>query len=194
MSLSRQQYTLLGLFALFFTPVILVILMRSSFWDYRPAGMENHGQLVQPPLALPIDENLKGEWLLMYVAPETCDESCSNAIMALRQIYKAAGRNQEHLEIVVLNAAGNNPQLGSTVDAIYSDIIYIPSATASTLDELRQLNTRLQAETGNPIAAHTYILDPMQNVILAYTVGSNPSDINKDLKRLLKWSKADDVP
>lgn len=193
MSLSRQQYTLLGLFALFFTPVILVILMRSPFWDYRPAGMENHGQLVQPPLPLPIDDDLMGEWLLMYVAPESCGDDCINAITALRQIYKAAGRNQEHLKIVVLNAAGNNPQLGSTVAAIYPDIVFFPAAAAATLGDLKELNSRLQTETGNPVAAHTYILDPMQNVILAYTVGNNPSDINKDLKRLLKWSKADDV-
>ncbi len=193
MSLSRQQYTLLGLFALFFTPLILVMLMRSPFWDYRPAGMKNQGQLVQPPLALPISEDLTGEWLLMYVAPESCDDTCLSAITALRQIYKAAGRDQEHLKVVVLNEAGYNPQLGSKVEAIYSGIVFIPSATRATLDELRQLNLRLQAETGNPTVSHTYILDPMQNVILAYTAGTNPSDINKDLKRLLKWSKADDV-
>ena len=193
MSLSRQQYTLLGLFALFFLPLILVMLMRSSFWDYRPAGMKNLGQLVQPPLALPIAEDLLGEWLLMYVAPDSCGDTCLNDITALRQIYKAAGREQEHLTVVVLNEAGNNPQLESKVAAIYAGIVFVPAATRSTLDELDRLSSKLQTETGNPAVTQTYILDPMQNVILAYTAGSNPSDINKDLKHLLKWSKADDV-
>lgn len=193
MSFTRQQYTLIGLFTLFFAPLILVILMRSSFWDYRPAELKNNGQLVQPPLALPIADNLKGEWLLMYVAPEDCADDCLNSITALRQIYKAAGRQQEHLKIVVLNAAGSNPQLASKVASIYSGIVFIASTPAATLAELKQLNTKLQSETGNQTVSQTYILDPMQNVILAYTAGANPSDINKDLKRLLKWSKADDL-
>lgn len=193
MSLTRQQYTLIGLFSLFFAPVILVILMRSSFWDYRPAELRNSGQLVQPPLALPIADELKGEWLLMYVATQNCADDCLNAITALRQIYKASGRQQEHLQIVVLNTAGANPQLASKVASIYADIVFIASVPSATLDELKQLNAKLQAETGDPGVAQTYILDPMQNVVLAYAADANPSDINKDLKRLLKWSKVDDV-
>jgi len=38
MSLSRQQITLLGIFALFMGPVILVMLMRSSWWQSQVAG------------------------------------------------------------------------------------------------------------------------------------------------------------
>jgi len=193
MSLTRQQYTLIGLFSLFFAPLIMVILMRSSFWDYRPAELKNNGQLVQPPLALAIDDDLKGEWLLMYVAPGNCDDSCLNAITALRQIYKASGRQQEHLQIVVLNAAGANLQLAAKVASIDSGIDFIAPAPTATLDALKQLNAKLQAETGDQSVSQTYILDPMQNVILAYTADASPSDINKDLKRLLKWSKADDV-
>ena len=193
MSLSRQQYTLIGLFALFFAPLILVMLMRSSYWDYRPAELKNNGQLVQPPLELAISEDLKGEWLLMYVAPEICEDDCLSSIAALRQIYKASGRQQEHLRVVVLNAAGTNPDLASKVSAIYPGIVFQHPASAGTLQALRSLNSQLQAESGNPAAVHTYILDPMQNVILAYTADTFPSDINKDLKRLLKWSKADEV-
>ena len=56
MSLSRQQLTLIGIFALFLGPVLLVILMRSSWWQYQPSGMKNQGYLVQPPITLPLDK------------------------------------------------------------------------------------------------------------------------------------------
>lgn len=193
MSLSRQQYTLIGLFSMFFAPLILVILMRSSFWDYRPAELKNNGQLVQPPLALSVSQDLLGEWLLMYVAPQVCDDNCISAITALRQIYKAAGRQQEHLQVVVLNQTGNNPQLASKVATIYTGIAYIEPGGNDTFEALSQLNATLQTESDSRSSAQTYILDPQQNVILAYTNEVNPSDINKDLKRLLKWSKADEV-
>ena len=45
MSLSRQQLTLIGIFALFLGPVILVMLMRSSWWQYQPATLKNNGHL-----------------------------------------------------------------------------------------------------------------------------------------------------
>lgn len=193
MSFTRQQYTLIGLFALFFLPLILVILMRSSFWDYRPAQMKNHGELVHPPVAVQIDENLKGEWLLMYVAPANCDAPCLDRIAALRQIYLASGRQQEHLQVLVLNAGQANPQLAEKVASIFADIVYIDSVPADVLTPIQALNEDLQTSSGNPLERQTYILDPSQNVILAYKTDTNPTDINKDLKQLLKWSKADNV-
>ena len=193
MSLTRQQYTLIGIFALFFLPLILVILMRSSFWDYRPPQLKNHGELVQPPLALNIADELKGEWLLTYVAPVNCDTSCLDRITALRQIFKASGRQQEHLQVVVINSGSSNPSLADEVAAIYPGIEYIDSAPAGVLDAFETLSANLQASSNDSLERQTYILDPMQNVILAYKTNANPTDINKDLKQLLKWSKSDNV-
>jgi peroxiredoxin len=193
MSLTRQQYTLLGLFALFFLPLIMVILMRSSYWDYRPAHMKNRGEMVQPPYPLDISEEFKGEWLLMYVTPADCSNACLNQITALRQIYKASGRQQEHLQVVVLNSGSPNPELAKSVEAIFSDISYIDSVPEGVLTSLQTINANLPTSPAKSIDRQTYILDPMQNVILAYKTDTNPTDINKDLKQLLKWSKADNV-
>lgn len=193
MSLTRQQYTLIGLFAMFFLPLILVMLMRSPFWDYRPENMKNIGELVHPPVSLQIDEELKGEWLLTYIADENCDLPCLDRIAALRQVYLASGRQQEHLQVLVLNAGPPNPELAKKVELIFSDIVYIDSVPEDILKPLQAVNAALQASSGNPLERQTYILDPLQNVVLAYKTDTNPTDINKDLKQLLKWSKADEV-
>mgnify|MGYP000497117354 CR=1 FL=1 len=69
MSLSRQQLTLLGIFALFFGPVLLVMLMRSSWWQYQPNELKNRGHLVQPaiPLSLAKMQNIDDKLLILYV-------------------------------------------------------------------------------------------------------------------------------
>jgi hypothetical protein len=58
----------------------------------------------------------------------------------------------------------------------------------TSLDTLESINARLAKNEPDAGDIQTYILDPMLNVILAYQNGADPSDIHKDLKRLLKWS------
>lgn len=191
MSLTRQQITLLSIFSLFLAPLLLVMIMRSSWWDYQPAGLKNNGQLVQPPVALSPLPVLEGKWLLLYVISGGCDQKCSEDITFLRQIHKAAGRQREHLALVVLNTTGSDPQLQSSIESIYPAITFVSVFPQGTVSKLEQINASLKTAKNTLGDIHTYILDPMQNVILAYRADANPNDINKDLKRLLKWSKVD---
>ena len=190
MSLSRQQITLLGIFALFMGPVILVMLMRSSWWQYQPAGLKNHGHLVQPPthLTLNQEESFDRKWLVLYVLDQPCDQNCIDHATALRQIHKATGRNNEHLAIVLLSRTNAEPALRSRLESIYPDFHFVTDNIATVLTTLDAVNASVAKSTGDSSNLHTYILDPMRNVILAYGTDANPNDIHKDLKRLLKWS------
>jgi hypothetical protein len=190
MSLSRQQITLLGIFALFIGPVILVIMMRSSWWQYQPAGLKNHGYLVQPPVRLSLEPapTIDKKWMILYVLDQPCDQECTEDVTALRQIHRAAGRNQEHLAIVLLGKTDIDSALQSSLNSIYPEFKYVTDSAATVSVTLDFVNAGLTDETGDPDAIHTYILDPMSNVVLAYGAEANPNDIHKDLKRLLKWS------
>jgi hypothetical protein len=190
MSLSRQQITLLGIFALFLGPVILVMLMRSSWWQYQPAGMKNHGYLVQPPVNLPLEttRELDRKWLLLYVLDRACDEGCIDRVTSLRQIHRAAGRNSKHLAIVLLSKEKPNPELRSRLESIYPDFRFVSDITGKVFPILHTVNADAAADMADSNLILTYILDPMLNVILAYGVSTNPGDIHKDIKRLLKWS------
>ncbi len=190
MSLSRQQLTLLGIFALFFGPLLLVILMRSSWWQYQPSGLKNHGHLVQPPVHLALNQaqNIDGKWLILYVLDRPCDQGCIESVTALRQIHRAAGRNGEHLAIVLLSDTQTEPALRSRLEEIYPEFHFVVDAQHTALKTLETINENLATARADPDDTHTYILDPMLNVILAYPTGADPTDIHKDLKRLLKWS------
>jgi hypothetical protein len=187
MSLSRQQYTLLGIFALFFGPLLLVMLMRSSWWQYQPSGLKNNGDLVQPPVHLSLEktDGIDGKWLILYVLDEPCEQKCIDNVTNLRQIHRATGRNGEHLTIALLSATTMESALQSRLETIYPEFNFVVDSNQAALNTLESINTGIATD---PVDIRTYVLDPMLNVILAYRSNANPTDIHKDLKRLLKWS------
>jgi hypothetical protein len=188
--LSRQQLTLMGIFALFLGPVILVVLMRSSWWQYQPDGLKNHGLLVQPPtnISLNTAEEIDRRWAILYVLEEPCNQACIDQLVSLRQIHKAAGRNREHLSLVLLSREQVEVSQKEEVEAIYPEFIWTTDEAVMALSTLDAINRKLVQNSARAMTLHTYILDPMLNVILAYGADSDPNDIHKDLKRLLKWS------
>ena len=190
MSLSRQQLTLLGIFALFFGPVLLVMLMRSSWWQYQPSDLKNRGQLVQPPVQLSLDQtqDTDGKWLILYVLDQPCDQECIANVTALRQIHRAVGRNGEHLVVALLSDTQTDPELRSRLVAIYPEFSFFVDSGQEALITLEKINLRLAKSESDSDDIQMYILDPLRNVILAYQTGTDPADILKDLKRLLKWS------
>ncbi len=203
--MTRQQITLLSIFALFLAPVLLVALMSTSWWAYQPEGFSNRGQLVQPPVALPLGQRQQdgssvsatafaGKWLLLYVMPENCQRRCTDDIVSLRQVYKATGRQGQHLAIVLLNRKQVDNELKSKIASISEEMHLLAMAPAETLSSLLQISSDLAGEKQQAGTIRTYVVDPLLNVVLAYGEDASPGDINKDLKRLLKWSVQDKTP
>jgi len=187
MSLSRQQLTLIGIFALFFGPLLLVMLMRSSWWQYQPSGLKNKGHLVQPPVHLSLEQTqgMEDKWLILYELDQPCEQTCTENVTALRQIHRAVGRHAEHLAIVLLDNNETEADLRTRLEAIYPGFNLIADRQKTALSTLQTIDTGI---TPNATDIQTYILDPMHNVVLAYQNSADPTDIHKDLKRLLKWS------
>jgi len=193
--MTRQQITLVGIFALFLAPLLLVLMMRSSWWEYQPGELRNLGELVQPPVQLPFGSiRQEGKWMLLYVIPGTCERKCMDDIISLRQIHKATGRQGQHLAIVILNANKVDSGLQSRIESIYQEFRFIADPPTETLAALARINAALSSEKGRSEDIRTYVVDPMLNVILAYRTDANPNDISKDLKRLAKWSRQDNGP
>ncbi len=207
MSMTRQQVTLLGIFALFLAPVLLVVMMRSSWWQYQPEKFKNRGLLVKPPVQLsvgtvqadaPEQDGTKslasatnGKWLLLYVMPENCDRKCTDDIVSFRQIHKALGRQGKHLSIVILNTNKTGSEIQSKIESIYLELSFIANPPVETMATLAQISTDFASQQGQPAHVRTFVVDPMLNVMLAYGEDANPGDISKDLKRLLQWSRQD---
>mgnify|MGYP001822055480 CR=1 FL=1 len=191
MGLSCQKLTLIGIFALFMGPVILVMLMRSDWWQYQPAGMQNKGHLVQPPVQLVLDktEALTGNWVVLYVLDQPCGQACLNHATNLRQIHTAAGRHREHLAIALLSGSPLEPGTRSALESVYPGFVLLVDPAPGAWQSLEMVNSQVPGNDDALGPVHSYVLDPMLNVVLAYRASVNPGDTHKDLRRLLKLSE-----
>jgi hypothetical protein len=191
MSLSRQQLTLIGIFALFMGPVILVMLMRSSWWQYQPATLKNHGHLVQPPVELALQQYGKpgNRWTILYVPQQPCNRACLDHAAALRQIHTAAGRNRDKLMVALLYRRPVDSEQQERLATIYPAFELLVEEAPGPWRTLARINVQVPADSNGPV--NTYVLDPALNVVLAYRAGDDPNGIHKDLRRLLKYSETE---
>jgi len=190
MSLSRQQWTLLGIFALFIGPVVLVMMMRSSWWQYQPAGLKNKGYLVQPPVKLELQtaDAFERKWVILYLLESPCEKECIENVTALRQVHRASGRRAENLSIVLLSGVEPEEPLRQQLAGIYPDFHLATDTSGNALATLETIHQTMQTGQAGLAVVRTFVLDPMLNVILAYEADTNPGDLHKDLQRLLKLS------
>jgi hypothetical protein len=187
--------------ALFIVPLALAWMMYSGVIDYRPGSTRNHGRLVEPPQpvvwsdaridgqALTEGQNpFAGHWVLLHAVPDPCDESCRAAVTDLRQVHRAAGRDQARIQVALLLARSDA--------AAENRLREIYPAFRLVNDTGRRLWPTLDAiaaQSAAPGAAEggTFLVDPLGNIMMAYEAGSDPNGLKKDLKRLLTWSKLD---
>lgn len=187
--------------ALFIGPLAVAWLMYEGVIDFSPASTRNLGELVEPPRPIswagvvtdagsPVDADTFGRhWLVLHALPANCDDDCLATVTSIRQVHRAAGRNQERIHLALLAARGDAATRERLHD-IYDSFVVLEDpgrAMWRTLDAIAA-----EAVPPAPAAGGTYLVDPLGNIMMYYANGSDPNDLRKDLKRLLTWSKLDE--
>ena len=202
MNLKDPRLVLVSIVALFAVPLLLAVLMRSDWWDFRPASVSNRGVLVQPPVALapetldlPIGAGLaqaraRPQWTVLYPLPARCLEACRKDAFALRQLHIATGRDRDRVTVLLLAGREPSPQTRQELLGIYPEFAVAVDSSGSVARSLPPLDDdgAAPAVFGD---GRAFLLDPPGNIILGYPPGFDPNDIKKDLKRLLTWSVQD---
>ena len=183
--------------ALFILPLLAAWLMYRGAIGFEPAGTRNLGELVEPPVPVELDAlvpadparspttELPRHWTIVHALPTTCGADCERVITALRQVHFAAGRDRARLHILLVAPPGAAVD-SARIEAIHPDFLLVSDADGRLLGTLARIAGDADA-TG-----HTYLLDPLGNIMLHYRAGYDPNDVKKDLKRLLTWSKLDE--
>ncbi|MBS1226987.1 MAG: hypothetical protein H6R17_264 [Proteobacteria bacterium] len=178
-----SRLTLLWLVVVFLLPFVVG---SGLFWlDWRPTRYANHGELLQPPRALPatglrrIDGSslpsgeLRGKWLLVVPAQRTCDEACAATQQQLAQVQLALNQNQGRVQRVLV-VSGSDPQNLAKLQRRFPDLLI-----AGQPSEAGAFDGR---------AAGLYVADPQARLILRYGDPTDMRGVLKDLERLLKYS------
>lgn len=179
---GRRQVTLLAL--VFFGPLIIAgIMYFTGFGRAAPDAGVNYGILLDPPVTLDaklhFDSGLRGRWALVLLPGAICDDSCRKALIDMRQIRLATGREIDRIERAVI--AERAPAGLDALLAEHPGLVVI----TGTSDIGRAINAALAGLNRE----HIYLLDPIGNVILRYPLNPDRKGMLGDLKKLLKLSR-----
>ena len=194
---SRGRWKMFAVMAICAAPVI------ASYFTYyilRPEGRRNFGELIDPQTSLPdlnaarLDgktislRSLKGQWLLISTAGAACDEVCSHNLYLQRQMRESLGKNKDRLDWVWL-ITDDKPISAKLQEALAgTTVLRVP---------LEPLSAWLKPGSGNSLADHLYLIDPMGNWMMRFPAridAAGAAKAKRDLERLLRASASWDTP
>lgn len=199
--MQNPRILLVIIAALFAAPLLLAILMRSSWWDFRPSELSNRGTLVQPAVAFeldslvrmagPEDDGADRRWRVLFLLGESCRESCQEALIGLRQVHLASGKHQDEVALWVVSRELKPAPVVADIRGVYPEFRIYHDASGSLARLVKVIVQQDQAaDPGRPAwQEEALVLDPEANIILRYETGFDPNDLASDLDRLLTWSK-----
>lgn len=187
-SRSRQgknnKIQLLLIFLIFFGPLVLAAL----YFNYSKQWLTmttNKGALLSPTIQLTDfhftnsakqivrPKVFNKRWTVLFVNNNECDTGCQQRLWIIRQVRLALGNDKLRVNRYYLNSA---PTIATQlVKFIAKQHEGMGVVTIDKTNTLRQ-----QA---------VYIADPHGQIILEYNNLTEPDDLYKDLKRLLKASR-----
>ncbi|MBS0200865.1 MAG: hypothetical protein JSR70_10485 [Proteobacteria bacterium] len=177
---NRNRRMLLAIALLFLGSFALAGALRFSGW--RPQGLKNKGELLQPPtdlrgVALQLADGsaypwspAERHWRILAVPSADCRERCDKLAHDLDIVWQALGHTRDHAEVLWAGAVPatapktSAPRAVGPVDVLK---VHLPRADA-------------------PNDAVVYVIDPNGFVVLRYAPGFDPADLRTDLSRLLK--------
>lgn len=199
-TVSKNRLVLIAIALMFFIPLGGAVLMQSDWWDYQPAHTTNRGALLVPAISLDLDllpvqheaEVNPGPtpWTLVFPLDDNCSSDCIDAITGLRQIHRASGRHQQELSVALLSREPLAPETQSRLTDIYPEFRLL-LASNERVDQVLESAIRASGSSEPGYSGHGFVMDPAGQLILAYPPPLRPTDINKDLKRLFKYSGED---
>lgn len=190
-----NRITILAIFAVFFIPVILAVLMHSQWFDWRPAETRNHGELIEPPRPLePFEltdadgrplrrDDLLDRWQLLHFTPGACTEDCIESLYWLRQVRRAQDRHQPEIALLLITSEPLEPAARNAINELQTDVRILDGEAG------RKFAGFLPEPAKTPVS---YILDPSANIILRYPPDSDFNGMRRDLGRLLTWTRTDE--
>ena len=140
-------------------------------WHWVPGRTGNYGALIPPRVVAGPLEPLRGKWVLVTFDAAACDAACERKLYVVRQVRRAQGKDMERIERlwIVTDAGKPRPELLAAIEG-----------------------ARVSADAGMaqafPDTAGIYLVDPIGNLMMRFPGDPDPSQVIKDLQRLLKYS------
>ena len=192
-NLKRNRRYLLLLLALFALPPLAAWLLIDV---WRPGVTVHHGELLDPAQPLPalqgLDTNgvpfdpelLRGRWAMAYLsAGQACQESCQTTLYQMRQMQIALGKDMQRVQTVLMFTSEPQADILDWLQQEHDAMLKI------ILSDQTVVHLITEAFESEVVGQGIYLIDPLGNLFMRYAPDTDPGDILKDFKRLLKYSK-----
>lgn len=180
---NRNRWAFVAIVALFFGGMLLAGVLRFSGW--RPAGLKNHGELLEPAADLRAvtpkladggdyawDPSAR-TWRIAAVA-HGCDDAraaaCASLLQQLDTVWQLMGKDADRVHVLWIGPLPPGGPRPPSLRQLRPD------------DALRAGLSRADDPSGDPV----YVIDPNGFVVLRYAPGFDPGGLRSDLSRLLK--------
>lgn len=157
--------------------VLLPFVFASVLYHHQrwlPQHKTNRGQLLTPPLTiqqLGLNPTATHHlWVLVFISPGACDLACQQQLQIMQQIQRALGKDMNRLQRVLLTTAPVDATLQARLTASVTTVWQVDATVVTRV-------------LGKP--AQWYVIDPLGNVVLAYSAQINPEAMLDDLKYLM---------
>ena len=192
---KKGRLVLLALFLFFATPLVLVMYMYKTNW--HPEGQSN-GELVKPVVAIKAPNSFQhiktldateapntlwhDKWSMVLIA-DKCDQSCEARLYDVRQIHASLEKNMNRVQRILITHQQDVAELTKK----YPDLIILNQPTEDVDSLAAQFNNSEQSA----LEAHAvYVVDPLGNWMMKYSLEIAAKDIRKDVVQLLRYSWA----
>ncbi len=180
-----------------FACALPVIASYLAYYVIRPQGRANYATLIEPQRPLPsldvlpaqdMDGHsvpltiLKGQWLLVAVAPAGCGRLCEDNLFLERQLREMMGAERDRIAKVWLV---DSPE--PVAPALAAAMAAKPPVAMYRV-ERQALARWLEPEFGHKLEEHLYIVDPLGNWMMRTPAKADPVRLKKDVERLLRAS------
>ena len=189
---NRKRLTLIALMALFLSPVI-------AAWLWTPDTFRNRGELIDPPRPLvslqmiSADGNnvdlatLFGRWTYVFFVEAGCDESCKQLADAIERVRLSQGKNEKRVRLMVITLNPDSLSSLEEIRLIMPKTIVLGVSASRREQLLRQF--MLQGGESMPQSGSVFLVDPRGNLMMNYPAKTDPTDLRKDISRLLRASR-----
>ena len=185
---NKGRRTLLLLALVFLGPMAVAMVLYYTGFQWRPQGTTEHGVLYQPAWPLPdvsmtllSDKggvaSLRGKWTLIYAGPGNCAADCRQALVTMRQVRRALGRDMDRVQrLFLVTEPGADPRFLAM------------EHPGIGLAEGEPAVSGLQQVMGEIRTGDIFLADPLGNLVMRYPAGTAMKGMFQDLQRLLKIS------
>lgn len=195
---SSSKFALVALVLLFFGPMALAYFYVNFGQSYvTSAGEAANGQLVTPLVVLQefnLDglagtkisrESIAGKWTYVTFAPSSCGKECIDNLYKVRQVRLTQPDDLERIQRLLVLTDSDS----LLAPAILKDHPGLLVGTG-TSEEVAKFRGQFGETSAPPAGAYgIYLVDPLGNFFMKYEGTANPSDMKKDIHRLMKYSK-----